>query len=267
MRRKVSWCVPLLLAVLATACQAAIIRAPGAPDEPDEPTPDDVVNAAVFFSEEVEPILVASCGSCHENAGQSAGAVFLEPANYYASVLAWEGLVTPGDPTASELVTKGEHAGPAFAAGDAATVATWIEAEGLNDMPPDMPVDPEPPRETGPFAMDEGVQMIPLDDVGLPGSFIEFTASYENGGVNFTMRDVYFNAGGGGLVVTNPRFVIHDDDMATSWDDSSSAFEDRSVRVSAGNREELARAHVLANFPNPGSISVRFDSVQPMSER
>lgn len=114
--------------VLLTACgpQAASDAGPRLDAGPmlgGDAGPD----ASTLFEETVEPLLVTHCSSCHEGAG-SPGPMYLELGNYEQSVLAYPGLVVPGDPDNSLILTKGEHRGPMWSLEDAATIRAWILA-------------------------------------------------------------------------------------------------------------------------------------------
>jgi len=259
--KSVHMALPLLAALLATACQAAIIRAPGVEEE-EPPDPMEIENPELFFTTDVRPILEANCASCHEDETASQGAVFLVPGDYYASVMTWEGLVVPGEPENSELLNKGDHRGPAFSANDATTVTQWIVAEAMNEEPPPPPPPPEPIM-TPTFPVEEGENRIPLVDVGLPGAELVFDATRVGiDGINMLLDDVRVTAGTGGLAISHPVFIIHDDTEMTSWPDPRDPFADTSVSTGPGSTVILTDSHALAPFPDPGSIAVQFDSVQ-----
>jgi len=258
--KSVHMALPLFAALLGTACQAAIIRAPGVEEE-EPPDPMEIENPELFFTTEVQPILEMACASCHEDFETSQGADFLTPGDYYASVMTWEGLVVAGEPEMSELLNKGEHRGPAFSANDAATVSRWIVAEGMNEEPPPPPP-PEEPIVTPTFPVEEGENRIPLVDVGLPGAEVVFEAMRINSGANMLLSDVRFTAATGGLAVTHPVFIIHDDTEMTSWPDPRDPFADTSVSTGPGSTVMLTNSHALAPFPDPGSIAIQFDSVE-----
>ena len=137
----------LLASMLGSACQAAIIRAPGVPEDDEPPTIDD---PAAYFDDNVYPILQAQCASCHTDSSASAGAVFLDPAgDYYASIWAYNdgALFVPGDGAGSLLVRKvtvDTHRGGTVSDNDAATFRAWIDAEGESTTPP-------PPPSNSPF--------------------------------------------------------------------------------------------------------------------
>ena len=253
--------LPLLMvpALLVVGCQAAIIRAPGVVED-GEPTP--ISDPESFFLAEVEPILALNCAGCHEDETASRGAVFLNPASYYASVRNYEGLVVPGDTAASRLLTKGEHRGPELSANDATTIGRWIDAEGAVMMPP--PV--EPPVDatvtTSAYPVDEGENRIPLTEVGLPGAELVFTAMRINSGANMLLTNMELVAGAGGLSITHPRLIIIDDEDASATRLDADTFADVTLRVEAGMTGTLTSTHAVAPFPAMGSIAVRFDSAE-----
>lgn len=251
----------LLASMLGSACQAAIIRAPGVPEE-EEPPP--IEDPAAYFDDNVYPILQAQCATCHTDSGTSAGTVFLDPAgDYYASIWAYDdgGLFIPGDGAGSLLVRKvtvEAHRGGTVSDNDAATFRAWIDAEGEAMMPPPPPPPPLPIM-TGFYAVNDGENRIPLAEVGLPGCELIFQATRINDGANLLMTDVEFAAGAGGLSVAHPRFLIRDDVTEATTEDRD-IFSTVTLRVNEGMRGSLTGTHVIAAFPMAGSLAVQFES-------
>lgn len=95
----------------------------------DAGTPNSATNDPwhrTVFEAEVEPVLLDECGSCHTGSG-SYPPKFLQADDVLMRVVSHPGLVAPGMPEASELLTKGDHNGPAFSADAASTVTAWVE--------------------------------------------------------------------------------------------------------------------------------------------
>ncbi|MCB9593971.1 MAG: hypothetical protein H6719_14655 [Sandaracinaceae bacterium] len=252
----------LLGAFVVGGCQAAIIRAPGVIE--DEPPPM-IEDPADYFAENVEPILATQCAVCHEDAGASAGAVFLDPGgDYYASIWAYNdgALFVPGDGAGSLLVRKvtvETHRGGTVSDNDAAILRRWIDAEGETTTPPPPPPPVDDPVVTPFFPIEPGANRLPLADVGLPGSELVFDAMLINGGTNLLMTNLELIAGTGGLSVTHPVFIIQDDVSGATREDRD-VFGD--FNLSAGATAVVAGTHVIAAFPAMGSLAVQFDSAQ-----
>ena len=239
------------LAVSASACQAAIITPPG-PIDPipvgDEP--------AEIFARDVEPLLVARCEGCH--ADPSATEHTFLAGDYYMSVLAYTGLVVAGDPSASLLINKGEHrARPWWNATEVAAISAWIDAEDPAMMPPDPPP-PDLPA-TSPYPVEAGANRIPLAEAGLPSAEIVFNATVISSGM--MLRDIFFEAGGTGISISHPRFVIWEGASSTMDTDRFSEVE---INVSAGSGGLLTDQHILAGFPIDGALSIQFGAASTM---
>ncbi len=99
---------------------------------PSETTVPGPIGDATWAT--VGPVLADNCGTCHSASGSMGG---LDVSSYDA-VLAADGVVVPGDPAASSLVTvieAGGHPGE-LSAGDLALVSAWIEAGAPADGEP-----------------------------------------------------------------------------------------------------------------------------------
>ncbi|MBX3275728.1 MAG: hypothetical protein KF729_36040 [Sandaracinaceae bacterium] len=254
----------LLAAILASGCQAAVIRAPGVLED-DEPPPP-VVDPEAFFRANVEPILVAQCRVCHETTAASQGTVFLAPGgDYYASIWSYrEGrLLTPGDGAGSVLVRKvtvDPHLGPSVSEGEAALFRQWIDAEGMTTEPPPVMPPPVEPMRTGFYPVNEGANRMPLAEVGLSGAELVFTATRITGGI--IMTDVVLVAGAGGLVVNHPRFIVRDDTTSMERYERDE-FSSVTIRAPAGGTGRLVDRFVISPFPTVGSLAIEFDTVGP----
>lgn len=246
-----------LVALGLVACEAAIITAPTGPGTGPGPGPGDDPEA--MFLAEVQPLLEARCRNCHEDIATAP--VFLEPSDYYGSVLAYPDLVVPGEPNASTLVTKGAHRGPAWEASEASVVRRWIEAEA--ERPAEDPMEPGPgpmTRQTSPYPVDDGFEnRIPLAEVGLPGAELVFTANRVASGM--MLNDVRVVAASSAISFSHPRFVMWNDTTPTM---DSDRFSDLEMTISAGMSGTLTSSCVLVDFPENGELSVQFESARTM---
>ncbi len=82
---------------------------------------------AELFTASVEGLLLAKCASCHTGSG---AVDFMSADVMRDQVMAFAGLVVPGEPGQSSLLTKGAHAGPAWSPAETSTISNWIRAEG-----------------------------------------------------------------------------------------------------------------------------------------
>jgi cytochrome c len=108
----------------------------------------DGADKPAFYTEQVKPIFVAHCATCHMGANHRSG-LSLETK---ASILKGGrdgAVIVPGDPAKSMLLTLIRHEGPAddpkpmppkekLSDADIATVTAWIKAGAV--MPDDAPV-------------------------------------------------------------------------------------------------------------------------------
>jgi mono/diheme cytochrome c family protein len=72
------------------------------------------------FDANVEPILQSQCNACH-------AATLAGPTALALTILATPSLTGGGDPASSQLLTKGEHEGPAFTASQDSVILQWLE--------------------------------------------------------------------------------------------------------------------------------------------
>ncbi len=123
--------------LLSSGCLAGSVNAPFGSD-PQGLDDTNLVNlpgddtgidgsAAALFTASVEGLLRAKCASCHTGSG---GVDFMSEDAMRDQIMAFSGLVVPGDPSRSTLLTKGAHAGPAWSAEETSTISDWIRAEG-----------------------------------------------------------------------------------------------------------------------------------------
>src|SRR5687767_7205559 len=155
-----------LFAMLATAgCNAGSISmsAPGDAGVIDVGDATATSSQAVFEAR-VQPLLTSTCAACH--AGGTGAPMFLaaDP-DLYTTVTTWPALVNRRDPGSSRLLSKGEHAGPAWTATQAAILRAWIDLEVAEhaDTGPDI-------FATDPVIPARGFNVIPLDTLGMPGT-------------------------------------------------------------------------------------------------
>lgn len=249
----------LATAWIVSACQAAIITAP-LPDAPRNDggvgSPDD---PEALFVATVQPLLSARCASCHEDPTRAPE--FLDPADYYTSVLSYSDLVVPGDPAASALITKGDHAGRFWDATEATTVQRWIVAEGAAPGPG---VDPDPGPgpgggETSAYPLEPGENRIPLTEAGLTGAEMVFYAQRIASGM--LLSDVRVVAGSAGAAFSAPRFVVHDPAGPSTLDDDR--FGALELRIAPGGTTSIMSSLVLVGFPVDGDLGVRFAAAGP----
>jgi hypothetical protein len=245
----------VVLAWIACGCQAAIITAPlpSAPADDAGVVPSDDPEA--LFVTTVQPLLSGRCASCHEDAARAPA--FLDPADYYTSVLTFDGLVVPGDPGSSMLLTKGDHAGRFWDASEASTVLQWIEAEAAGPGPGP---GPGPGTiETSGYPVEQGENRIPLTEAGLEGSEIVFYAQRIASGM--LLSDVRVIAGGTGAALSAPRFVVHDPAGGSALDDDR--FGAVELRIPPGGNTAITSSLVLVDFPIDGDLGVQFAAAGP----
>ena len=100
------------------------------PKPPPEPPPPMLTTAERAWREQALPVFKAQCIVCHGN-----GAV--GTIGFLAGNDEWEirqtilasGEVNLDQPTASRLLQKGSHTGPAMTAQMASSILSWIQAE------------------------------------------------------------------------------------------------------------------------------------------
>jgi cytochrome c553 len=121
------------LAAMASACTGEF--ASGLETMPPKAKPVDPPKARVsaardFFEREVQPTLVAQCGSCHVGQDGARGPNFLgtRADQAYAQLVTRPDLA--GSPAQSRLLQKGVHEGPAPTAELAQKVMAWLGMEG-----------------------------------------------------------------------------------------------------------------------------------------
>lgn len=272
MREIALLCVATLAVTAIAGCELATIRPPGSGDAgPGNVNPRD------FFDDEVEPILVSECSSCHEGAG-SMGPEFLAIGGYYASVTTWtndmsEPLFVPGEPTMSNLITYvegGSHRGGPYNDGSRQTVERWINLEGGGPIGPREDAGPpmmQEPVQTDPRRVNPGqTNSIPLftGTVGLTGAYFVFDA--ELNGSNLIMRNIKIQAGPRGISVTQPLLYIWEPGASSGTPDvQTDRFMQSNFQVDAAQEADMATQETIVDFPVDGELSVEFATVEFMN--
>ncbi|MCC7538593.1 MAG: hypothetical protein IT379_20380 [Deltaproteobacteria bacterium] len=220
-------------------------------------------SAREVFERDVEPLLTSSCSSCH--AVEASGApLFLSPdPEVYDAVKAWPGLIDLESPSASRLVRKGLHAGPAWSTPQAGLVTRWLEMESAERRAPPPPgstmADAGPVEEalvTDPILVVEGFNHIDLGRFETPGSSISFVASRIGSGIY--VSDLRLSSGPRGLHVKHPVFVALFGGDAVA--DPVDTFADLDVEVAPGRSHDLGTL-VLVECPAGALLTVHFDAV------
>lgn len=161
--------------------------------------------AKAKFTADVEPILAGFCGACHTG---MPNIDFMKPIpDVRSAMLAFPGLVDFTAPTASTLLNKGAHSGPALTPDQSATMLDWIELESVAAG-----AEPAETVETDRQTPMPGLNTVDLSGVGLTGSTLTFL--YEPLATGMYLSDIKVTGGTGGVHVVNPLFVIWDEGVA-----------------------------------------------------
>lgn len=245
------------LTVLACAatlfgCQAAVVTAPGLGGDGDGGPRGGVARA--MFEAEVEPLIDAYCARCH--ADPVVAPVFVDPVDTYAVVMAYPGLVIPGQPDRSSLITKGEHNGPAWTPSQEQIVREWIQAEGGAGPGQDGGV--RGVTHTPLQQVVEGENTLLLDTIGLPGATVTFRAG--RSALGWTLNDLMLRAGTSPVYVANPVLII--DDGTGPRVESEDRFDGVELTLAPGVSATLASTVVLVGFPDNGSLGIGFETVR-----
>ncbi len=213
---------------------------------PVELTPEEEVQ--LQFETDVAPLLTSFCSACH---GTDTTVPFMDAGsgNMYTSVMEWPNLVSLQVPSASSLITKGAHSGPAWQAEQATIVRAWIDAEA--ELAPDQ----GEVLETTPFVPVSGENTIPLDEVGLTGATITFRLEQLSSGMY--MSRLALNAAAEGVHIVHPTFIPWEGD--TPRPDPVDRFSN--VDIYAGAEESAmvgGGTLILVDVASNSPISVRF---------
>ncbi len=242
-------------AVGATAC---IGGAPiGGGSEPDAMTTlTEAELARQEFEVNVAPLLASYCGSCHDT---DTSVPFMDNgtgSSMYASVMGWPGLISLRAPSASSLLSKGDHAGPGWQPSQADIVRGWIgdearllpENEGL---------------ETAPFIPMAGDNTIDLTSIGLPGASIDFRMEPLSSGMYLSQMSL--SAGTEGVHIIHPTFVPWEGDIPVP--DPVDRFSNVDLYAPATESVFVGGGTlILVGVDSAAPISVRFVTAEIASE-
>jgi hypothetical protein len=258
----------LVVALASAGCKAGVIslQTGDAGTAPVMEMPSDdggaapsmpEVSAQEFFRTRVEPILELRCAGCH--GADRAGPDFLRPnPDVRTTLLTYPALVNLDAPASSRLLTKGEHAGPAFRAAEAELVRTWIELEAAEGGRVDTD---ERELATAAEPVREGFNALALDALGLPGTAIHFVAERIAGGM--FLADVRVAAGPTGAHLVHPTFVVWIE--GTPHPDPVDRFAELEVEVPPNSTRPFEPdAIALTEFPDGARLSIHFDRVAPV---
>ena len=132
-------------AVVATALLGACVGDVQPPSDDGDGTTDDGTNDGTddggtaatprqIFDRDVKGLLTTKCAGCHVGPTTSPTNMFLGPdgeSSYYAS-LEKDRAVTGGwVPASATLLSKGQHAGPAWQPAEADKITRWLQAEQM----------------------------------------------------------------------------------------------------------------------------------------
>lgn len=202
------------------------------------------------FEREVLPLLNANCKGCHVDAEH--GWMKAAP-DEYTSVMAWPHLVEVLTPESSQLLTKGQHQGPAWTVEQAATVLSWIVLERSEHETTEGP-------ETTAIAVVDGQNSIRLDDAGAAGSMLAFTAQRLQLGLY--LSNIAVTAGTGGVHLTHPLFVTWKD--TTPSPDPVDSFDTVDMNVEEGMTGTVGGGLLLLpDIQSDAMLSVSFKQIGP----
>lgn len=218
-------------------------------------TTDD---ARDMFVDRAWPAL-GQCVGCHQ---AQPSVDFLAPGTpeeAYDTLFAFQPPVLDlGSPSASLLVTMGQHTGPALAPADATAVLDWIDAEHAARL-----AAPSPPIAIGPIALVLGTtNTIDLAPLGLPGAVVRFVPS-ALGQSGIAIADLELVAGAGAIHVAHP-LVVSNPAQHEPVPDPLDQFADVDTIVAPGKTLALGDALFVGFSPtDPLAIHVRALEVLP----
>lgn len=224
-------------------------------------------SARAVFERDVQPLLTSSCASCHAVAASGAPLFLAPDPDVYATVKSWPGLIDLIAPSASRLVRKGAHAGPAFSTPQAGLVTRWLEMEAAERRAPppgtmmDTDAGPtEPVLLTDPILVNEGFNHVDLGRFDSPGSGISFVASRIGSGIY--VSDLRVSSGPRGLRLTHPVFVALFGGEAIA--DPVDTFAEVELAIEPNRSADLGTL-VLVECPAGALLAVHFDAIGPLS--
>ena len=202
------------------------------------------------FDSEVRPILDQRCASCHNREGGVGPAFLKAPA--YETIIAWPGFVLD-DPAQSRLVAKGPHNGALwFNDAEMVRLLDWLQVEARL-RPMVMNQRPETPRQK----ILIGGNQIPLLALGadFAGAAITFDAQFI--GATLQLKKLTLRAGGGGLRIQHPLFVVWSEQV--KHPDPVDSFATLDLTVGPGDEAPLGPGTLfLANVGALDELAVAF---------
>ena len=266
MRTPTRFCVCLLfLAALGAGCNAGIVTSPalvfddggGQGVGPDLGGGGEGVDPETLFASAVAPLLDNRCAVCHADASRGPG--FMEGGDVYAAIKGWPGLVAPGNPGASSLLSKGSHAGPAWNGTEQETITAWIQAEGGGGG-----AVPVPAARTGdivvtsPQPITEGQNTVDLSEIGIAGAELRFSAQRVALGVR--LADLIFYTDATGARIDGPEFRVYGDSAGGAMISADDRFDSTQLVILPDSSATLAASLILDGFPDSGYLSVAFQA-------
>jgi len=176
----------------------------------------------------------------------------------YTTVTTWPGLVVGGNPGASRLYTyptSQGHPGSNLTAKQATVIRRWIEIVPSGEGEDDGDV-----KETQLLTPVEGLNEVPLDDLGegLNGAKLTFVGDQLTAG--FLLTQLQMHAGAAGVHVMHPLFILWCDGEATPID----AFAGLDLEVEPNMSSAIgAGALSLSSFMAGCQYSVHFEVLEP----
>lgn len=251
----------LLLTSLVAACSGEFESyAPDGGVEQADAGPDEA--ARQKFALEVQPLWEQRCSACHDT-GTLQSPIFGAPPDRYSSLITYTPpLLSCKGPGDSLVITKGQHAGPAW---DTATelptlqgwINTWItvtpDCQGMTQAKP----------VTGPHSLLLGDNTISLAELGpgLEGAALTFTMDAVGGGLY--LSQLTLRAGPGGLRVRSPRFETCGD-MPPAKEDPTNEFANVDLTVPPDGAATLGDGTlVFTQTPNTVKLGIRFEELTP----
>lgn len=199
------------------------------------------------FETDVAPLLTNFCGGCHGENGTGGG--FMGGTDMYTTVMEWPRLVSLRVPSASSLLSKGAHSGPAWQVDQKDIIRDWVQEEA--NLAPDV----GDALETAPIIPIAGENTIDLSTVGLAGATITFRMEPLSSGMYLSRMSL--NAGAQGVHIVHPTFVPWEGDTPTP--DPVDRFSNVDIYTAAMASESVGGGTLIfVNTSSSAPISVRF---------
>ena len=243
----------IVIAVVSAGCNALV---DGWTDEPDVEADAGELpanTARAKFDRDVLPLVTGTCSGCH--AGNDPAIAWMKPApDEYTAMKAWPNLVAIANPATSNLLTKGQHQGPAWTIEQATKILGWIEAER-----DEAPVE-EPVIETGAVEVLVGANTLPLDTIGSAGTVLTFNAQKLTYGLYLT--NISVTGGPMGVHIKHPLFVTWQG--TTPSPDPIDSFDTVEIDLGAAKAGAIGGGLLmLTNVPMDAKLSVSFKQIGP----